>query len=43
LYVATWHLRTPATILLRYAPAGDGNGPTASAATVMQLVDGWIY
>jgi hypothetical protein len=40
-YLDTWHLRTPATILPRYAPPGDGNDPAAYAASVIQLVDGW--
>jgi hypothetical protein len=41
LYVDTWQLRTPAAILPRYAPPGDGNDPAAYAATVVHLVDGW--
>jgi hypothetical protein len=43
LYIDTWNLRTPAAILPRYAPAGDGNDPAAYAATVTQLVDGWTH
>jgi hypothetical protein len=41
IYLDTWHLRTPADILPRYAPPADGNDPTAYAASVIQLVDGW--
>jgi hypothetical protein len=41
LYLDTWHLRTPAAILPRYAPPGDGNDPATYAASVIQLVDGW--
>jgi hypothetical protein len=41
LYLDTWDLRTPAAILLRYAPPGDGNDPSAYAASVIQLVDSW--
>jgi hypothetical protein len=43
LYLDTWHLRTPAAILPRYAPLGDGNDPAAYAASVIQLVDGWTH
>jgi hypothetical protein len=42
LYLDTWHLRTPAAILPRYAPPADGNDPAAYAASVTALVDGWI-
>jgi len=42
LYLDTWNLRTPAAILPRYAPAGDGNDPVAYAARVTELVDGWV-
>jgi hypothetical protein len=35
LYIDTWHLRTPAAILPRYAPPGDGNDPAAYAASVI--------
>jgi hypothetical protein len=41
LYIDTWNLRTPAAILPRYAPPGDGNDPAAYAASVTLLVDGW--
>jgi hypothetical protein len=41
LYLDSWDLRTPAAILPRYAPPGDGNDPAAYAASVAQLVDGW--
>jgi hypothetical protein len=41
LYLDTWHLRTPAAILARYAPPGDGNDPVVYAVSVTQLVDGW--
>jgi len=41
LYLDTWHLRTPAAILPRYAPPGDGNDPATYAASVTQLADGW--
>jgi hypothetical protein len=41
LYLDTWDLHTPAAILPRYAPPGDGNDPSAYAATVTRLVDGW--
>jgi hypothetical protein len=41
LYLDTWDLRTPAAILPRYAPPGDGNDPLAYADGVTQLVDGW--
>jgi hypothetical protein len=37
LYLDTWNLRTPAAILPRYAPPGDGNDPAAYAASVTQL------
>jgi hypothetical protein len=40
-YIDTWNLRTPAAILPRYAPLGDGNDPAAYAARVVRLVDGW--
>jgi hypothetical protein len=41
LYLDSWNLRTPAAILPRYAPPGDGNDPAAYAASVIQLVDNW--
>jgi len=41
LYIDQWGLSTPATILSRYAPVGDGNEPAAYAAAVIQLVQGW--
>ena len=41
LYIEQWGLRTPATILPRYAPWGDSNDPAVYAATVKALVAGW--
>jgi hypothetical protein len=41
LYLDTWDLRTPAAILPRYAPPGDGNDPAAYATSVIHLVDRW--
>jgi hypothetical protein len=40
-YVAGWHLTTPATILPRYAPWGANNHPERYAATVTAHVDSW--
>jgi hypothetical protein len=41
LYIGTWGLTTPNTILPRYAPWGDNNNPVTYAATVTALVDSW--
>ena len=41
LYVDGWGLETVATIVPRYAPAGDGNDPAAYTATVTALVATW--
>jgi hypothetical protein len=41
LYIGTWGLATPNTILPRYAPWGDNNNPITYAATVSSLVDSW--
>ncbi|MDQ2805670.1 MAG: glucosaminidase domain-containing protein [Chloroflexota bacterium] len=41
LYVDGWGLQTVATIVPRYAPAGDGNDPAGYTATVEALVATW--
>jgi len=41
LYIGTWGLTTPDTILPRYAPWADNNNPIAYASTVAALVDSW--